>query len=65
MAEGKKGGQYYTPKSIVTVIVEMLQPFQGRVYDPCCGSGGFFVQSEKFVEEHGGRRGQLVQLFGG
>lgn len=59
IAEGKKGGQYYTPKSIVTVIVEMLQPFQGRVYDPCCGSGGFFVQSEKFVEEHGGRVGQL------
>ena len=59
IAEGKKGGQYYTPKSIVTVIVEMLQPFQGRVYDPCCGSGGFFVQSEKFVEEHGGRIGQI------
>lgn len=59
IAEGKKGGQYYTPKSIVTVIVEMLQPFKGRVYDPCCGSGGFFVQSEKFVEEHGGRVGQL------
>jgi type I restriction enzyme M protein len=45
-AEGKKGGQYYTPKSIVTLIVAMLQPFQGRVYDPCCGSGGFFVQSK-------------------
>lgn len=59
IAEGKKGGQYYTPKSIVTTIVEMLQPYQGRVYDPCCGSGGFFVQSEKFVEEHGGRLGQL------
>ena len=59
IAEGKKGGQYYTPKSIVTSIVEMLQPFEGRVYDPCCGSGGFFVQSEKFVEEHGGRVGQL------
>lgn len=59
MAEGKKGGQYYTPKSIVTLIVEMLQPYQGRVYDPCCGSGGFFVQSEKFVEEHGGRIGQI------
>lgn len=59
IAEGKKGGQYYTPKSIVTLIVEMLQPFQGRVYDPCCGSGGFFVQSERFVEEHGGRIGQL------
>ena len=59
MAEGKKGGQYYTPKSIVTLIVAMLQPYQGRVYDPCCGSGGFFVQSEKFVEEHGGRIGQI------
>lgn len=59
IAEGKKGGQYYTPKSIVTVIVEMLEPYQGRVYDPCCGSGGFFVQSEKFVEEHGGRIGQI------
>ena len=59
MAEGKKGGQYYTPKSIVAVIVEMLQPFQGRVYDPCCGSGGFFVQSEKFIQEHGGRIGQI------
>ncbi len=59
IAEGKKGGQYYTPKSIVTTIVEMLQPYQGRVYDPCCGSGGFFVQSEKFVEEHKGRIGQL------
>ncbi len=59
IAEGKKGGQYYTPKSIVTTIVEMLEPYKGRVYDPCCGSGGFFVQSEKFVEEHGGRIGQL------
>ena len=59
IAEGKKGGQYYTPKSIVTVMVEMLQPFQGRVYDPCCGSGGFFVQSEKFIEEHHGRIGQI------
>ncbi len=59
IAEGKKGGQYYTPKSIVTLIVEMLQPYEGRVYDPCCGSGGFFVQSEKFVAEHGGRIGQI------
>ncbi|HKR11822.1 MAG TPA: class I SAM-dependent DNA methyltransferase [Pyrinomonadaceae bacterium] len=63
IAEGKKGGQYYTPKSIVTLIVEMLQPFQGRVYDPCCGSGGFFVQSEKFVEEHHGRIGQ-ISIYG-
>lgn len=59
MAEGKKGGQYFTPKSIVSLIVEMLEPFQGRVYDPACGSGGFFVQSEKFVEEHGGKLGNL------
>lgn len=50
--EGKKGGQYYTPKSIVTLIVEMLEPYQGRVYDPAMGSGGFFVSSEKFIEEH-------------
>ena len=54
LAEGKKGGQYYTPKSIVTLIVEMLQPFKGRVYDPAMGSGGFFVQSEEFIEQHGG-----------
>ena len=55
LAEGKKGGQYYTPKSIVTLIVEMLQPFKGRVYDPAMGSGGFFVQSEEFIEKHGGK----------
>ena len=55
LAEGKKGGQYYTPKSIVTLIVEMLQPFEGRVYDPAMGSGGFFVQSEEFIELHGGK----------
>ena len=55
LAEGKKGGQYYTPKSIVTLIVEMLQPFKGRVYDPAMGSGGFFVQSEEFIAEHGGK----------
>ncbi|WP_229213341.1 MULTISPECIES: class I SAM-dependent DNA methyltransferase [unclassified Duganella] len=55
LAEGRKGGQYYTPKSIVTLIVEMLQPFKGRVYDPAMGSGGFFVQSEEFVAEHGGK----------
>ena len=55
MADGKKGGQYYTPKSIVTLIVEMLEPFKGRVYDPAMGSGGFFVQSEEFIELHGGK----------
>lgn len=52
LAEGKQGGQYYTPKSIVTLIVEMLQPYKGRVYDPAMGSGGFFVSSEKFIEQH-------------
>jgi type I restriction enzyme M protein len=55
LAEGKKGGQYYTPKSIVTLIVEMLQPFKGRVYDPAMGSGGFFVQSEAFIAQHSGQ----------
>jgi hypothetical protein len=53
-AEGKKGGQFYTPRCVVRVLVEMLAPYKGRVYDPCCGSGGMFVQSEKFVEAHGG-----------
>jgi type I restriction enzyme M protein len=58
-AEGKNGGQFYTPSCIVRVIVEMLAPYKGRVYDPACGSGGMFVQSEKFVLEHGGRIGDL------
>src|SRR5208283_2211360 len=59
-AEGKKGGQFYTPRCVVRVLVEMLAPYKGRVYDPCCGSGGMFVQSEKFVEVHGGRIGDLA-----
>lgn len=54
-AEGKKGGQFYTPRCVVRVLVEMIEPYKGRVYDPCCGSGGMFVQSEKFVEAHGGK----------
>lgn len=54
-AEGKKGGQFYTPASIVKLLVEMLEPYSGRIYDGCCGSGGMFVQSEKFLEAHGGR----------
>ncbi|KRF00591.1 restriction endonuclease subunit M [Frateuria sp. Soil773] len=58
-AEGKKGGQFYTPASVVKVLVEILGPHKGKVYDPCCGSGGMFVQSEKFVESHGGRFGDL------
>jgi type I restriction enzyme M protein len=53
-AEGKKGGQFYTPKSIVKLMVEMIEPYKGRVYDPACGSGGMFVMSEKFVQEHQG-----------
>jgi len=59
-AEGKKGGQFYTPRSIVKVLVEMIEPYHGRVYDPCCGSGGMFVQSEKFVEEHQGKLGDIA-----
>ena len=58
-AEGKKGGQFYTPKSIVKLLVEMIEPFRGRIFDPCCGSGGMFVQSEKFVEEHSGKKGDI------
>jgi len=55
LAEGKQGGQFYTPRSIVELLVNMLEPYKGRGFDPCCGSGGMFVQSEKFVEEHQGR----------
>ncbi len=55
LAEGKKGGQFYTPKSVVKLLVKMLKPYKGRIFDPCCGSGGMFVQSEKFVVEHQGR----------
>ncbi len=52
LAEGKKGGQFYTPASVVKLLVEMLEPYEGRVFDPCCGSGGMFVQSEKFIKSH-------------
>ena len=55
LAEGKKGGQFYTPRSVVELLVEMLEPYEGRVFDPCCGSGGMFVQSEKFVADHQGK----------
>ena len=54
-AEGKKGGQFYTPAHVVKTLVAVLSPYKGRVYDPCCGSGGMFVQSERFIKEHGGR----------
>ncbi len=62
-AEGKKGGQFYTARCIVRLLVEMLEPYKGRIFDPCCGSGGMFVQSEKFVEAHGGRIGD-ISIFG-
>lgn len=58
-AEGKKGGQFWTPRCVVRLLVEMLAPYKGRVYDPCCGSGGMFVQSERFVEAHGGTIGDI------
>ncbi len=58
-AEGKNGGQFYTPSCVVRLLVEMLAPYKGRIYDPACGSGGMFVQSEKFVESHGGKIGDL------
>ena len=59
-SEGKRGGEFYTPRTVVNLMVEMLEPYKGRVYDPCCGSGGMFVQSEKFVEQHGGRIGDIA-----
>jgi type I restriction enzyme M protein len=62
-AEGKLGGEFYTPRSVVRVLVEMLEPYAGRVYDPACGSGGMFVQSEKFAEAHGGNKTD-VSIFG-
>lgn len=67
LAEGKKGGQFYTPRSVVRLLVEMLEPYEGRVFDPCCGSGGMFVQSEKFVEAHrdhyNGKSREIDKLF--
>jgi type I restriction enzyme M protein len=63
LAEGKKGGQFYTPRCVVQLLVEMLEPYQGRVFDPCCGSGGMFVQSEGFVSEHQGNVND-ISIFG-
>ncbi len=62
-AEGKNGGQFYTAKCIVELLVEMIEPYEGRILDPCCGSGGMFVQSEKFIQSHGGRRTD-VSIYG-
>ena len=59
-AEGKKGGEFYTPRCVVRLLVEMIEPFKGRVYDPCCGSSGMFVQSEEFIRQHGGRIGDIA-----
>lgn len=61
--EGQRGGEFYTPKSVVTLLVEMLEPYQGKIYDPCCGSGGMFVQSLKFIEAHEGNRRE-VSIYG-
>jgi type I restriction enzyme M protein len=63
LAEGKKGGQFYTPRSVVELLVEMLEPYKGRVFDPCCGSGGMFVHSEKFVTEHQGKLND-ISIYG-
>jgi type I restriction enzyme M protein len=62
-AEGKKGGEFYTPRCVVRLLVEMLQPYKGRVYDPCCGSSGMFVQSEEFISVHGGKLGD-ISIYG-
>src|SRR5207244_5336699 len=62
-AEGKAGGEFFTPQAVVKLLVEMIEPYKGRVFDPCCGSGGMFVQSEKFVAAHGGKLTDL-SIFG-
>lgn len=59
-SEGKRGGEFYTPKSVVDTLIEMIEPTKGRVYDPCCGTGGFFVQSEKFIDAHSGQRNDIA-----
>ena len=61
--EGRRGGEFYTPRSVVGLLVEMIEPYRGRVYDPCCGSSGMFVQSEEFIAAHGGRRND-ISIFG-
>ena len=59
-AEGKNGGEFYTPQCVVKLLVEMIEPMKGRIYDPCCGSGGMFVQSERFLDAHSGKRGDIA-----
>ena len=63
IAEGKGKGEFYTPKSIVNLIVELIEPYKGFIYDPCCGSGGMFVQSIKFIEAHHGNQKE-VSIYG-
>ena len=69
-AEGKKGGEFYTPRCVVRLLVEMLEPYEGRVYDPCCGSSGMFVQSVEFIRAHtsgngnGGKAGETISIYG-
>ena len=63
LAEGKKGGQFYTPRNVVQLLVDVIEPFKGRVYDPCCGSGGMFVLSDEFVISHGGKRDD-ISIYG-
>ena len=63
LKEGHNSGQYYTPRSVVRILVEMIEPYHGRIFDPCCGSGGMFVQSEKFVQSHGGKIGD-ISIYG-
>lgn len=62
-AEGRNGGQFYTPRTVVKLLVEMIQPYKGRIYDPCCGSGGMFVQSQEFIKAHQGKIGD-VSVYG-
>src|SRR5947209_18854427 len=64
MAEGQKGGQFFTPTSIVRLIVEIIEPFSGRILDPACGSGGMFVQSARFVEEHKSNPNDQISIYG-
>lgn len=59
-SKGKRGGEFYTPKSVVDTLIEMIEPTEGRVYDPCCGTGGVFVQSEKFIDAHSGQRNDIA-----
>ncbi len=62
--EGKGGGEFYTPKSIVALIAEMIEPYKGKIYDPCCGSGGMFVQSLKFIDSHNGSKKKTFPFTG-